>query len=293
MRELAKALDLATSATVPLSTDSVRALVAAGGEASASTTGDQRESGGSTAVTSPMSLPVRRPLPWLLIALALGCMLGGAWILREQLGGHPESSRANASASAELPASTDLTTIPAATATQADLQSPSASATPSAPPVVLCEDKKAQPCAKDNEPWCDVSGKPLTCCVKGLVSTPQGRCVCAPGGVTNEALVTNGCKHAEPEYPPQVQTAIRAKFPDLRRCYEAALKQNPKLSGNVSIAFLIAPGGEFYRATIVGSSTPDPTFQDCLVGIFTKLRADPPPDGHMSVTYPLAFTPGE
>ncbi len=295
MRELAKALDQATPATVPLSSDSVRALVAAGAEASTSTGGEGREPVGSTAVTSPLSLPVRRPLPWVPIALVLVCLLGGAWLLREQLGGRPESSGASTSTTAQPLASSDAPAGPGTAPTPSSFHAAqaSASASANAPPVVRCEDKKAQPCAKDNEPWCDASGKSLTCCVKGLVSTPQGRCVCAPGGVTNDALVTNGCKRAEPEYPPRVQKVVRANFPDLKRCYEAALKQNPKLSGDVSVAFLIAPGGEFYRGSIAGSSTPDPMFQDCLVGIFTKLRADPPPDGHMIITYPLAFTPGE
>lgn len=273
MRELAEALDAATPPTLPLSSD-----------------GASSERGASRTTPPVDATPPstqRRPLAWLIVPVALGSLLVGGWVWRDELGGRRETAGSSASTPTAPLASVDVTTPPGGGSNEAA----SASTARHETRVVPCEDKAAQACAKDNEPWCDASGKPLTCCVKGLVSTPQGRCVCAPGGVTNDALVTNGCARAEPQYAQRVQEVIRANFAELTGCYEVALKKNAKLSGDVSVTFRVAPGGEVYGASIAGSSAPDPLFQDCLIRTFERLRTPPPPDGTLKLTYPLAFSP--
>ncbi|HTJ85396.1 MAG TPA: AgmX/PglI C-terminal domain-containing protein, partial [Polyangiaceae bacterium] len=79
----------------------------------------------------------------------------------------------------------------------------------------------------------------------------------------------------------------------LRACYEAALARNSKLRGKLSARFTITVDGSVTNAELAGASVPDEAFQTCFVEEFGKLRFGAPPNGSVTVTYPIDFSPGD
>jgi hypothetical protein len=94
--------------------------------------------------------------------------------------------------------------------------------------------------------------------------------------------------------PPEViQHAVRGKFGVLRACYETGLKANPKLAGRVSVRFVIGKEGTVTTATDGGSDLGDPAAVKCVVDAFLGFTFPAPSGGIVTVTYPIAFSPGE
>jgi len=151
------------------------------------------------------------------------------------------------------------------------------------------EEGKSRHCVAENDAWCDMGGASVACCARGLAATLDGHCVCAPGGSTVKAIVESGCTAARTDYKSHIQGTVRAHFDGFRQCYEGGLTRNPKLKGKLSVRFVIAPDGTIPKAELAGASAPDAEFQTCLVAAFAKLRFDPPPNGGMTVEYPLDF----
>ncbi|MBK6520123.1 MAG: TonB family protein [Polyangiaceae bacterium] len=240
--------------------------------------------------------PARRAVPWSVIAPAIAVAIGGTLLIRDIVKPPPGTATTGSSrgpilglddeatkrAEAEL-----MSLVPSAPASAASASTSGAPA--SLTPVLRCEDSTG--CAKGNDAWCDLAGKRLGCCAPGLVSTPEGRCTCPPGGVTSREQIDNGCKPATVELKDEVRAKMRAAFPKLVVCYETALKKTPKLKGDVSLSFSLDSNGVVQKSSIAGSSAPDPDFQDCLLAEVKKLTFSPPADGKGSVTYPLQFSP--
>lgn len=108
--------------------------------------------------------------------------------------------------------------------------------------------------------------------------------------------------------PAKIQTTVRDHFGDLRKCYEAGLKRDPKLTGLVSIRFVIGRDGKVASAEN-GAASPVPLDAiappsnttaapmsdrkviDCVLASFRTLQFPRPEGGIVTVVYPIVFAP--
>lgn len=129
---------------------------------------------------------------------------------------------------------------------------------------------------------------------------------------------------ADARLPPEaIQSTMRQGYGAFRKCYEAGLARNPALTGKVSIRFVIdAEGGVRDAETVTDvqqqPQTPDPGTErffetlgfrvtpgtldstplqdqevaECIVRHVRTLRFPRPPNGNVSVVYPIQLTPG-
>lgn len=88
----------------------------------------------------------------------------------------------------------------------------------------------------------------------------------------------------------QVVGAIRPHQPDIKACYDAALKTIPDVAGEVDVAISVAPSGKVAGATVHSSTTKAPTLDSCITGkikgwIFPK----PKGTGNYDFTFPFVL----
>ena len=94
--------------------------------------------------------------------------------------------------------------------------------------------------------------------------------------------------------PPEViQRIVRQNFGRFRLCYENGLKQNPSLTGRVSVKFVIGREGDVQTAQDGGSELPDQGVVGCVVRGFQNLSFPNPEGGIVTVVYPIIFSPGD
>ncbi len=91
--------------------------------------------------------------------------------------------------------------------------------------------------------------------------------------------------------PSAIQRVVRQNFGRFRMCYEEGLRKNPSLEGRVAVRFLIGSDGRVTTAS-PAAALPDPSVTSCVVSAFRGLSFPKPENGTVSVTYPIAFTPG-
>lgn len=104
--------------------------------------------------------------------------------------------------------------------------------------------------------------------------------------------------HYEPSY---IQEVFREEmFPLLRKCYEGALLQQPKLGGRLVLSFSIvgdpSVGGVVEDADIAEeSSLQDEEMRTCVRESLMTLTFDKPPSGggYVTVKYPVEFSPDD
>ena len=92
--------------------------------------------------------------------------------------------------------------------------------------------------------------------------------------------------------PPEViQRIVRQNFGRFRLCYENGLKNNPELTGNVSVRFVIDRNGVASQANNGGASLPDANVVSCVVRSFNGLSFPSPENGIVTVGYSIQFSP--
>ena len=89
-----------------------------------------------------------------------------------------------------------------------------------------------------------------------------------------------------------IQRTLRRQSGRFRFCYETGLARNPNLAGRVSIRFVIDRTGSVNLAQDAGSELADAGVVACVARAVADLTFPPPPDGIVTVTYPLVFSPG-
>ncbi len=89
-----------------------------------------------------------------------------------------------------------------------------------------------------------------------------------------------------------IRSAIRNNFGRFQRCYEQGLARDPKLTGSVTVRFVIAEDGKASDVSNLGSDLPDAEVVNCVMEVYSGLYF-PQPEGRITVIYPLRFTPGE
>jgi hypothetical protein len=92
--------------------------------------------------------------------------------------------------------------------------------------------------------------------------------------------------------PEAIQRIVRLNFGRFRVCYEHGLARNPNLEGTVSVRFVIGHDGAVSNVGNGGSTLPDPEVVSCVVRVFYGLSFPDPEGGIVTVTYPIAFSPG-
>ena len=89
-----------------------------------------------------------------------------------------------------------------------------------------------------------------------------------------------------------IQRIVRQNAGRFRLCYEAGLRGNPSLEGRVAVRFVIDRNGAVSIAQDGDSDLPDSGVRKCVVQSFFNLSFPAPDNGTVTVTYPIAFTPG-
>jgi hypothetical protein len=103
-------------------------------------------------------------------------------------------------------------------------------------------------------------------------------------------------------YDPQyIRDNVREQiFPLLASCYQEALSRHPTLAGKLVFSFRIvgdpSVGGVIEDAEFAeGSEIKDAEMETCTRESMMSLSLDKPPSGggYVTVTYPVAFAPGD
>lgn len=91
--------------------------------------------------------------------------------------------------------------------------------------------------------------------------------------------------------PGVIQSVIRVAFDRIRACYEDGLGRDPKLTGRVSVRFVIERDGIVKNTTDDGSDIPDKAVRDCVIRTFGDFKFPPPEAGIVTVVYPIMLAP--
>lgn len=75
----------------------------------------------------------------------------------------------------------------------------------------------------------------------------------------------------------------------LKVCYETALKRDENLGGRVTLAFVVAPDGQFTDVKVAGGTLPNEGVKQCVIQQVALLRVLAAPGRPVRVTYPLDF----
>jgi hypothetical protein len=87
--------------------------------------------------------------------------------------------------------------------------------------------------------------------------------------------------------------ALRSRALLTRRCYEMALRKNPKLLGRVTVALRLDRMGQPCRASIVQTELgKNPELYACLLEVMNQ-PMEPLPSGCVDVHVPLSFVPSK
>jgi hypothetical protein len=91
----------------------------------------------------------------------------------------------------------------------------------------------------------------------------------------------------------EIQTVVRGAFPTYRACYEELLGRNPTAAGSIPLKFTVQSDGSVSALQIDAAATlHDATFDQCMVATTSPL-VFPSAPSPSTVTYPIAFAPGE
>jgi len=90
-----------------------------------------------------------------------------------------------------------------------------------------------------------------------------------------------------------IDSAIKAKMNQFRRCYQKELQRNPTLRGEISVRFVIDKDGSVKLVNIKNTSMQNPAVESCLASEIMRTRfSKPKGNGTVVVVYPFVFSPG-
>jgi TonB family protein len=116
----------------------------------------------------------------------------------------------------------------------------------------------------------------------------------APGAMTGaapSASASAGAPTVRGSLPREViARAMRRQMGPMRRCYEAGLRRNPAMGGQVTVRFVISPQGRVSSASVTSSTLGDRATESCISRAVRAARFPPPTGGGVvMVTYPISF----
>jgi len=106
----------------------------------------------------------------------------------------------------------------------------------------------------------------------------------APGG---------GCegKCSQAYASAELGQALQVRANQARRCYNAALAQDPSIKGHVSIAVRVGPGGNVCSASVASNDMGSPGVANCAANMFRSGSYPAPHGGCVDANVPLSFVP--
>ena len=116
----------------------------------------------------------------------------------------------------------------------------------------------------------------------------------APSGSAAEAPAAAEAAPRDARGKEEIQAVLAANRDKVRACYEAALKTNPGIHGDVVVAFVINPDGSVKSAEVNWSESEIhvPELDSCAVDVVRSLKFPPSSRGLESkVNYPFNFNP--
>ena len=127
----------------------------------------------------------------------------------------------------------------------------------------------------------------------------EDRPIAHSSSVTGDQSPTSGHQPPEKESPTsgrlppeKIRDIVRASFERFRKCYEVGLERDPRLTGRVSIRFLIDRDGKVSSALVAGNTLPDCAVTACVRDAFKTLTFPEPQGGIVTVVYPIFLEPG-
>lgn len=102
--------------------------------------------------------------------------------------------------------------------------------------------------------------------------------------------------------PEEIRNVVRARFGELRKCYEAGLRRDPNLAGRITVRFVIGRDGKVTAVAEddlpnspppppTSASMPDRAVVSCVLREFEKFTFPAPEGGVVTVVYPIMFSP--
>jgi hypothetical protein len=89
----------------------------------------------------------------------------------------------------------------------------------------------------------------------------------------------------------EIRLVVRAKLPQVRACFDAALVHAPDIGGRVLLRFTIGPDGRAASITVDEDELGDASVVDCLRGELASWQFPRPRDGvPITVAYPFVFS---
>lgn len=116
----------------------------------------------------------------------------------------------------------------------------------------------------------------------------------APSDSTAAAAAASEPGRRDARGKEEIQAVLAANREKVRACYEAALKNNPGIHGDVVVAFVINPDGSVKSAEVNWSESEIhvPELDSCAVDVVRGLKFPPSSRGLESkVNYPFNFNP--
>jgi tetratricopeptide (TPR) repeat protein len=112
--------------------------------------------------------------------------------------------------------------------------------------------------------------------------------------ITQAPQLREGATQVNGRLPPEViRRIVRQNFGRFRLCYVNGLRTNPRLSGRVSVRFVIDRSGGVSTAQDAGSTMADRNVVSCVVRGFGNLSFPQPEGGIVVVVYPITFSPSD
>ncbi len=90
---------------------------------------------------------------------------------------------------------------------------------------------------------------------------------------------------------PAFKRFAKGKTAEVRRCYEAALANEPTLTGKLIVQFAILPSGAVSDVSFARSSFRRDAVPTCIVSVVRGWRTPFRPEEAVTVQYPLSFAP--
>lgn len=94
-----------------------------------------------------------------------------------------------------------------------------------------------------------------------------------------------------------IREVVQGSFDKLRACYEAGLLHDSKLSGRVTVQFVVHESGRVKSADLVeaggaqATTLEDEQVLDCMLKTYLELEFPRFSSGQVSVVYPIMFSP--
>jgi hypothetical protein len=115
---------------------------------------------------------------------------------------------------------------------------------------------------------------------------PATRPPIATPTLTQGAVTVNG------RLPPEVvQRVVRQSFGRFKLCYENRLRNDPTLTGTVTMRFVIDAHGSVNGAPNVASTIGDASVGSCIARALSNMSFPAPDSGTVVVVFPITFTP--